>query len=70
MKEYRIMAYFSDDAPPHSYKPRSYKKKIYTTREEAEEALKEAKEYYSKYRYIECVLIEQRNISKWKVAEN
>ena len=47
MKEFRIMAYFSDDAPAHSYQPRSFKRKIYTCREEADEALKEAREYYS-----------------------
>jgi hypothetical protein len=66
MQEFRIRAYFSDDAPPHSNQPRSYKKKIYTSQEEAEVALKEAREYYSRYRYIEEVVIEQRNVTKWK----
>ena len=70
MKEFRIMAYFSDDAPTHSYQPRSYKKKIYTDQKEVANALKEAREYYSKYRYIEKVVIEQRNVSEWKTSED
>ena len=69
MKEFRIMAYFSNNAPAHSYQPRSFKRKIYTCREEADEALKEAREYYSKYRYIDCVRIEQRNVSEWEKSE-
>ena len=69
MKEYRIMAYFNDNAPSHSYQPRSYKRRIYTSQEEAEAALKEAKEYYSGYKYIKNVVIEQRNVSRWKTSE-
>ena len=70
MKEFRIMAYFSDNAPPHSYQPRSFKKKIYTNQQEAEAGLKEAYEYYSNYRYFEKVEIEQRDVSEWKTSED
>ena len=69
MKEFRIMAYFTEEAPAHSYQPRSFKRKIYNNREDAEEALKEAREYYSRYRYIDRVLIEQRNVSEWEETE-
>ena len=69
MKEFRIRAYFSDNAPPHSNQPRSYKRKIYASQEEAEAALKEAREYYSRYKYIKEVVIEERNVSRWKTSE-
>jgi len=59
--EYRIMAYFSE-----VYGPRSYKRKIVTTKEEAEKLLQEALEYYSKYKYLIKVVIESREVSEWR----
>lgn len=61
MKEYRVMAYFSE-----VYTPRSYKRKIVNTREEAEELLKEAEYYYSQYRYLIKVVIEEREVTEWR----
>ena len=67
MKEYRIMAYFTD-----IYSPRSYKRKIYKTREEAEKDFPEAEEYYhmlaSRMRAKGAdvkVVIEERQTTEW-----
>lgn len=64
MKEYRIMAYFTQ-----VYTPRSYKRKIVDTLCEANKLLEEAKEYYSSdnYRkYLRKVVIESREVSEWR----
>lgn len=63
MKEYRVMAYF--DADCLGYAPRSYKRKIVLSEKEAERLLQEAKEYYSKYKYLDRVVIESREVSEW-----
>lgn len=67
MKEYRIMAYFTD-----IYPPRSFKRKVYKTREEAEKDFPEADEYYhmltSRMRTKEAdvkVVIEERRVTDW-----
>lgn len=60
MKEYRIMAYFTD-----IYAPRSYKRKIVMNKNEAEKLFKEAKKYYSMYKYLDKVVIESREITEW-----
>lgn len=44
MTEYRVMAYFTK-----VYAPRSFKRKIVNTKEEAEKLLEKAKRYYSEY---------------------
>ena len=61
MKEYRVMAYFTD-----VYAPRSYKRKIVNTLEEAEKLLKAAKRYYSSYKYLSRVVIESREVTEWR----
>lgn len=61
MIEYRVMAYFSE-----VYGPRSYKRKIVTTKEEAEKLLQEALKYYSSYKYLVKVVIESREVSEWR----
>ncbi len=61
MKEYRIMAYFTD-----VYAPRSYKRKIVTNKDEAEKLFQEAKEYYSTYKYLDKVVIESREVTEWR----
>ena len=60
MKEYRIMAYFTD-----VYAPRSYKRKIYDSLEAAEKDYEDALEYYSGYRYFKEAVIESREVSEW-----
>ena len=65
MKEYRVMVYFSDEAP-RSYTFRSYKRKIVTDLKEAEKILKEAKRYYKTYKFVDRVVIESRNVSEWE----
>lgn len=55
------MAYFSE-----VYGPRSYKRKVVTTKEEAEKLLQEALEYYSKYKYLIKVVIESREVTEWR----
>lgn len=61
MIEYRVMAYFTK-----VYTPRSYKRKIVTTWEEAVKLLEKAKDYYSGYNYLEKVVIESREVTAWK----
>ena len=61
MKEYRIMAYFTV-----VYSPRSYKRKVVTTKEEAEKLLSEALDYYSSYKYLDKVVIESRDVTNWE----
>lgn len=58
--EYRVRAYFTD-----VYAPRSYKRKVVYTREDAEKLLTEAREYYSTYKYLDRVVIESRKVGKW-----
>ena len=65
MKEYRVRAYFRDDAP-RGYEPRSYKRKVTNDPHEAEIMLKEAKEYYSKYAYLDKVVLESREVGRWE----
>ena len=60
-KEYRVIAHFTK-----VYEPRSYKRKIVTTREEAEKLLKVAKKYYSSYNYFDHVSIESREVTNWE----
>ena len=64
MYEYRIRAIFGGP-----YLDRTYKRKIVTSEEEANELLKVAKEYYENTSYS-CYLIEvkieKRKVSKWK----
>lgn len=67
MHEYRIMAYFSE-----VYPPRSYKGKVFTSIEEAQMLLNEAKEYYSSPSYrnrLEKLSIERRKVSRWREAK-
>ena len=62
-KEYRIQAYFTD-----TYPSRSYKRKIFHSKEEAEAVYPEAKEYYSGHPYtgrLLKVVIESRPIMEW-----
>lgn len=64
MKEYRIMAYFTQ-----IYTPRSYKRKIVGTLYEANKLLEEAKEYYSSdqyHGYLDKVVIESREVTEWR----
>lgn len=61
MKEYRIMAYFTK-----VYPPRSYKRKIFYDKAEAEKFWHEAIEYYSNYKYLDRVVIENRSVTDWK----
>lgn len=66
MKEYRIMAYFSGTV----YGPRSYKRKIFNSLEEAKETLPQAIDYYDGYPYggrCEKVQIESREVTEWEV---
>lgn len=67
-REYRVRAYFDEATAPRSYGPRAYKRKVVTTRGEAEELLAEAREYYSGYKYIDKVVIERREVSGWATA--
>ena len=60
MKEYRVLALFEK-----VYQPRTYRRKIVNTQEEAEELLKRAKEYYSTYPYLISVQIQEREVSEW-----
>lgn len=61
MKEYKVMAYFTE-----VYLPRSYKRKVTTDPEEAQRILKEAKEYYSKYKYLDEVVLVSREVGEWE----
>jgi len=64
-REYRIMAYFKTS----TYGPRSYKRKIYKTLEDAKKDYKEALAYYSSSTYeghFGRVVIESRTVSEWK----
>ena len=63
-KEYRIMAYFHGKI----YSPRSYKRKIFASLEEAQSCLEEATRFYSGYPYsnwLKKVVIESRSVSEW-----
>ena len=63
-REYRIRAYFTD-----TYPPRSYKRKLFHSKEEAEAMYPEAKEYYSEYPYtgrLLKVVIESRPVVEWE----
>lgn len=64
MKEYRVMAYFKEDAPKGN-QPRSFRRKIVRSPEEASELLQEALQYYSEYKYIDRVVIETREVTDW-----
>ena len=66
MKEYKVMAFFNEDCPPHSGAPRSYKHKVTRDPEEAQRILKEAKEYYSKYKYLDRVVLVSREVGEWE----
>ena len=64
MKEYRVMAYFSE-----IYSPRSYKRKTVGTLYEAEKLFKEAEEYYASDQYhghLDRVVIESREVTEWR----
>ena len=61
MKEYKVMAYFTE-----VYPPRSYKRKVTTNLTEALRLLKKAKEYYSSYKYLDRVVLESREVEEWK----
>ena len=61
MKEYKVMAYFSK-----VYTPRSYKRKIVNTIQEATDLLAQAKLYYAEYPYLEKVVIESREVTEWE----
>lgn len=65
MKEYRIMAYFKDNAPKGN-QPRSFRRKVVSTSQEAEQLLQDALLYYERYAYIDRVIIESREITEWK----
>lgn len=65
MKEYRVMAYFKDNAP-RGYEPRSYKRKIVNTYREAKILKKQAKRYYSTYNYLKKIVIESREVTEWE----
>lgn len=59
--EYRVRAYFNSD----SYGPRSYKRKVVSTEEDAKRLLEEALEYYASYKYLDRVVIEKRRVEGW-----
>ena len=61
MTEFRIWATFSGNV----YGDRSYKRKIFRTREDAEKCLPEARAYYSSYKDIKNVEIQSREVSDW-----
>ncbi len=64
MKEYRIKAEFSD-----VHAPRTYRRKVFTDRHEAEMALVEAKRYYEAEpfsKYNPQVFIECRSVTEWE----
>lgn len=61
MYEYRIRAYFTK-----VYTPRSYKRKVVYTLEEAEALYHEAVEYYYGYNYLDRIVIEGRRVSEWE----
>ena len=63
--EYQIRAYFKEDAP-RGYLPRSYKRKIVESLDEAKKLLEEAKRYYSTYKYLDRVVIEEREVGVWE----
>ena len=65
MKEYRVMAYFDKNAPM-GYEPRSYKRKIVNTYREARILKKQAKRYYTNYKYFKKVVIESREVTEWE----
>lgn len=60
-REYRVKAYFTE-----VYLPRSYKRMVVTDPEEAQKLLKEAKKYYSSYKYLDRVVLESREVGEWK----
>lgn len=68
MKEYRVMAYFQDDAP-RGNQPRSFRRKIVNTPEDAKLLWEDAMMYYENYRYIEKVVIESRDVDEWKLCQ-
>ena len=65
MKEYRVMAYFKDNAPKGN-QPRSFRRKIVNTYEQAVTLRNDALMYYEGYRYIDKVVIESRETSEWE----
>ncbi len=68
MYEYRIRAYFTE-----AYPPRSYKRRIFDSYEDAKAMIAEAAEYYGSSQYmdrLDRVVIEKRKISSWKEAHD
>ena len=68
MYEYRIRAYFTE-----VYPPRSYKRRIFDSFEDAKAVIDEATEYYRSSQYMDRlnrVVIEKRMISSWKEAHD
>lgn len=61
--EYRIMAYFSEES---SYGPRSYKRKVFTSYQEALAVYDEAVDNYSSYKGFDKAVIERRKITDWE----
>ena len=62
--EYRIMAYFKTDV----YAPRSYKRKIYETKDAALQELEQATAYYHTHPYemhLDKVVVEKRTCTPW-----
>ena len=66
MIEYRVRAYFKEDAP-RGYDPRTYKRNYVFDLKLAEKLLEEAKEYYKTYKYLDRVVIESRTVSDWNM---
>jgi hypothetical protein len=67
MMEYRIFASFNEKPGIAPVAPRSFKRKIFSSREEAEKCLPEAIEYYSSCfaKLDPVVCIQSRFVSAW-----
>ena len=68
MYEYRIRAYVTE-----VYPPRSYKRRIFDSFEDAKAVIDEATEYYRSSQYMDRlnrVVIEKRMISSWMEAQD
>ncbi len=64
LREYKVMAYFTE-----IYPERSFKRKVVDDYQEAQKLLKEAKRYYSAYKYLDRVVLVKREVSDWEETE-
>ena len=66
VKEYRVRAYFTAQHNPRDYR---WKSSI-ATLDEAKQVLEEAKQYYSSYKTLDKVVLEERYTTSWEESDD